>query len=296
MVKIDVSMTLAESVDAFPQLAREFERLGLDYCCGGRSTLGEACAMTGLDPEATIAELSAAATTSGSAEWTTMTADVLVDHLEATHHRYLRDEMPRVTALVDKIVSVHGARHPELMEVASCFAHVCADIEPHMAKEERMLFPMIRELVTSTGMPSFHCGSLRNPISVMLSEHDAVGSLLARLHLDEAGAPPPCRAALAAVGQLAGVLVHRAAHHDHGFAGIRPLRHGAIEQARQSIRVQHGVVVQPKVVIKTLLQRRLEGTVHAPAPEQRAIAMHHAHPGVGLTHRLRCPVSAAVIG
>ncbi len=191
MVKIDVSTTLAEAVNAFPQLAREFERRGLDYCCGGRSTLGEACAMTGLDPEATIAELSAAATTSGSAEWTTMTADVLVDHLEATHHRYLRGEMPRVTALVDKIVSVHGARHPELVEVASCFAHVCADIEPHMVKEERMLFPMIRELVTSTGMPSFHCGSLRNPISVMLSEHDAVGSLLARLHRLTNGYTPP---------------------------------------------------------------------------------------------------------
>ena len=177
-MKIDVSTTLAEAVDAFPQLAREFERRGLDYCCGGQRTLGDACALIGLDPASTVAELSQAGMPAGAAEWTTMTADVLVNHIEATHHRYLWDELPRVNALVDKIVSVHGARHPELVEIASCFSRVRADLEPHMVKEERVLFPMIRELATSAGVPAFHCGSLRNPISVMLSEHDAVGDLL----------------------------------------------------------------------------------------------------------------------
>ena len=120
-----------------------------------------------------------------------MTADVLVDHLVATHHRYLWAELPRLTALVDKIVSVHGTRHLELVQIASCFAEVRADLEPHMLKEERMLFPMIRELATSTGVPTFHCGSLRNPISVMLSEHDAVGDQLVRLRGLTDGYTPP---------------------------------------------------------------------------------------------------------
>ncbi len=192
MNEIDVSMTLAEAVDAFPELAREFERRGLDYCCGGGRTLGEACALIGADPDATAAEL-AAALIGGSdpAAWSTMSADALVDHLEAVHHRYLRDEMPRVTALVDKIVSVHGSRHPELVDVAACFAHIRADLEPHMLKEERVLFPMIRELAGSSGLQSFHCGSLRNPISVMLSEHDAVGDLLAKLRQLTNGYTPP---------------------------------------------------------------------------------------------------------
>ncbi len=215
MVKIDVSTTLAEAVDAFPQLAREFERRGLDYCCGGRRTLGEACALIGLDPEATIAEFSVAGATSGSAEWTTMTADVLVDHLEATHHRYLWEEMPRVTALVDKIVSVHGARHPELVDIASCFAHVRADLEPHMLKEERMLFPMIRELVTSSGVPSFHCGSLQNPIAVMLSEHDAVGDLLAQLHRLTDGYTPPADGCASYVACFAAMAELEADTHLH---------------------------------------------------------------------------------
>ena len=202
---------MAEVVDAFPQLAREFERRGLDYCCGGQRPLGDACVLAGLDPVTTIAELEAmgaVGVASGTAEWTTMTADVLVDHIEATHHRYLWDEMPRIMALVDKIVAVHGTRHPELTEIASCFDSLCADLGPHMLKEERALFPMIRELATSMEVPTFHCGSLRNPISVMLSEHDAVGNLLAKLRLLTDGYTSPADgcatyiACFAAMGEL----------------------------------------------------------------------------------------------
>jgi regulator of cell morphogenesis and NO signaling len=194
MMKIDASMTLAEAVDAFPQLAREFEQRGLDYCCGGQRSLADACVSIGLDPTVTISELAkvpAACETDtdmrGGA-WTTMTADELVDHLEATHHRYLWDEMPRVASLVDKIVSVHGSRHPELVDVATCYARLCADLGPHMGKEERVLFPMIRQLATSPEGPAFRCG---NPIAVMLIEHDAVGELLAELRRLTDGYTPP---------------------------------------------------------------------------------------------------------
>ena len=191
MMTIDESMTLAEVVDAFPHLARELERHHLDYCCGGGRTLGAACASAGVDVPTLLADLSQVGGATDPGDWTTMTADALVDHIEATHHRYLWDEMPRVTALVDKIVAVHGARHPELTAVAACFADVCADLAPHLLKEERMLFPMVRELATSTGMPSFHCGSLRNPISVMLAEHDAVGALLVTLRRLTGDYTPP---------------------------------------------------------------------------------------------------------
>jgi len=189
--QLDVSMTLAEAVDAFPVLAREFEKRGWDYCCGGNRTLDESCTLAGLDPSSTIAELSWLSAMVEPAEWTTMAADVLVDHLEATHHRFLCDELPRVTTLVDKLVGTHGERHRELVDVAQCFATLRADLEPHLVKEERVLFPMIRELAVSTDAPSFHCGSLRNPISVMLSEHDAVGELLATLRQLTSGYTPP---------------------------------------------------------------------------------------------------------
>lgn len=161
MVQIDVSTRLADAVDAHPQLAREFERRGLDYCCGGARTIAEACAPLGLDPAVTVDELAAAAQVAEPAAWTTMTLVELVGHLETTHHRYLWDEMPRVTALLEKIEGVHGGRHPELSEVSRCFALVRADLEPHMLREERVLFPMIRELETSSDVPAFHCGTLK---------------------------------------------------------------------------------------------------------------------------------------
>ena len=115
----------------------------------------------------------------------------LVDHLESTHHEYLWAEMPRLSALADKVVAVHGERHPELAAINDCYSTIRADLEPHLTKEERVLFPMIRELATASTAASFHCGSLRNPISVMLSEHDTVGELLRQLRQLTDGYQPP---------------------------------------------------------------------------------------------------------
>ena len=181
MTKIDPTMTLGVLVNTHPELARELERRGLDYCCGGKKTLADACVNKGLDLTLTVAELAATATQGVDAVWSTMNAIELVDHLESTHHRYLWDELPWLSALVAKIVSVHGESHPELSAIAECYEKVRADLEPHLIKEERVLFPMIRELAVAQSAPSFHCGTLRNPISMMLREHDAVGELLAQL-------------------------------------------------------------------------------------------------------------------
>ncbi len=191
METIDPTMTLGALVNLHPELAREFERRGLDYCCGGGESLADACESRGLGSAAIAAELAVIATEDSAGDWSTMAAADLVDHLEATHHRYLWDELPRLSALVAKIVSVHGERHPELDAVSARYEEMRADLEPHLLKEERVLFPMIRELAAADSSPSFHCGTLRNPISVMLSEHDAVGELLARLRQLTNGYQPP---------------------------------------------------------------------------------------------------------
>jgi regulator of cell morphogenesis and NO signaling len=115
----------------------------------------------------------------------------LVDHIESTHHRYLHEELPRLAALTQKVVGVHGGRHPELREVEATYAELQADLEPHLMKEERVLFPMIRELAESRTLPSFHCGSISNPISMMLLEHDRAGELLAALRELTDGYQPP---------------------------------------------------------------------------------------------------------
>jgi len=186
---IDPQMTLGALVNAHPELAREFERRGLDYCCGGEQSLADACAVQGIDPAVAVSELSAASTDAG--EWPTMGAVALVDHLVDTHHRYLWAELPRLSALVAKVVSVHGARHPELHTIAKCYEEARADLAPHMLKEEQVLFPMIRELAGASASPTFPCGTLQNPISVMMREHDRVGELLGELrHLTNDYQPP----------------------------------------------------------------------------------------------------------
>jgi regulator of cell morphogenesis and NO signaling len=180
MDAIDTATTLADIVIANPSLARELERRKLDYCCGGGQTLAEACAAAGLDAAAVAANLGGAQTLETSPAATTDMAE-LVDHIEATHHRYLWEELPRLDALLEKVRSVHGGRHPELSTVSELFAALRADLEPHLTKEERVLFPMIRELARAEIRPVFHCGSVRNPISVMMREHDAAGDILARM-------------------------------------------------------------------------------------------------------------------
>jgi regulator of cell morphogenesis and NO signaling len=214
MPSIVPGSTLAEIVTDHPDLARELERRSLDYCCGGHRTLAEACATVGLDPTGTAAELSAAGTAAPE-PWADLGPAELVDHLEATHHAYLHDELPRLSALVEKVADVHGARHPELDEIEQAYAALRADLEPHLAKEERVLFPMIRELATADTAPAFHCGSLRNPISVMLREHDQAGELLARLRDLTDGYTAPADACASYLALFAGLEHLEADTHLH---------------------------------------------------------------------------------
>ena len=179
-MSITTEITLAELVSADPAAAPVLEGHGLDYCCGGQRTLRDACASAGIDAERVLVDL-AAAPPQPTASWATMAPAELVDHLESTHHAYLHAALPRLDELAAKVAGVHGERHGELSDVAATVVELRADLEPHLAKEERILFPMIRELVSSDATPQFHCGSLRNPILVMLREHDRAGELLADL-------------------------------------------------------------------------------------------------------------------
>jgi regulator of cell morphogenesis and NO signaling len=175
-----LDMTLADIVTTQPSAAPTLERHHLDYCCGGRQTLVDACTANGLDARAVLDELKEAPA-EREPDWAAMSPTELVDHLEATHHRYLHDELPRLAALAVKVAGVHASRHPELNTVADLVLALRADLEPHLAKEEHVLFPMIRELAAADVAPAFHCGTLANPIRMMLLEHDRAGDLLAAL-------------------------------------------------------------------------------------------------------------------
>lgn len=176
--------TLATIVNADPNAARVLEQHHLDYCCGGGRTLQQACDDAGVDIATVMSDL-AAEPSGRSAHWAAMSPGELVDWIEATHHRYLHEELPRLDALAQKVASVHGARHPELTAVEAAYDALRSDLEPHLQKEEVVLFPRIRRLgaeqTAATAIPSLACSTLSAPISVMLSEHDRAGSLMADL-------------------------------------------------------------------------------------------------------------------
>lgn len=182
---IDTTTTLGDLVTAHPRLAGELDRRGLDYCCGGARSLDDAARAAGLDPATLAGELAEVAAAGGEDDiqpWAAMGIVELTDHILATHHRYLWDELPRVQALAEKVASAHGDRHPELAEVCRLTTELRADLEQHLGKEERVLFPAIAALAaTDAPVPEFHFGRVANPIATMLIEHDRAGDLLADL-------------------------------------------------------------------------------------------------------------------
>lgn len=178
MTHVVDTRTLGDLVAANPATARTLDRLGLDYCCHGERTLAEACEQAGLDVAAVLAELDAVAP-GGDRSWTELDPPALADHIVASHHRYLVEELPLLDALAEKVLGVHRDRHPELVSVRSLVAAIRADLEPHLLKEERILFPAIHDL--ARGRTQFPFGSLSNPVRMMLLEHDRAGDLLAAL-------------------------------------------------------------------------------------------------------------------
>ena len=177
--------TVGQMVVERPQRSRVFDRLHIDYCCGGKRTLEEACTKRGLDLKTVIAELEAfdaeAEAQGDAVRPANLTMTELADDIERTHHAYLREELPRLGGLVKKVSAVHGQAHPWLTGLTSVYAELVAELEPHMLKEEQILFPLIRELDQAATAPSFHCGSVGNPIRMMEMEHQNAGAALGRI-------------------------------------------------------------------------------------------------------------------
>jgi regulator of cell morphogenesis and NO signaling len=181
MTNLNAQTTVGELVRERPARSRVFEQHRIDYCCGGKRPLAEVCAERSLDLDKILSELQA----SDQADTRLVDADAmglaeLADHIVATHHAYLREEMPRLDFMTRKVAAVHGDTEPRLRQIREVYVAFQEELTAHMMKEEQILFPMIREIETATAAPQFHCGSLANPIAQMESEHDSAGDALAQ--------------------------------------------------------------------------------------------------------------------
>lgn len=178
-----------------PSRARVLERRAIDYCCQGRRTLAEACAHAALPLHEVIEDLQAESLEPAlsSARVAILPRDPaeLIRHILEVHHAYLWAEMPRLTEMAAKVLRAHGDRRPELAEVARVWSRMRDDLEPHLTKEEGVLFPWILRLAGTPG-PRRPYASVRAPIDMMESEHETVGRFLVELRfLTEGFQVPP---------------------------------------------------------------------------------------------------------
>lgn len=165
--------------------AQVFKKYGLDFCCGGKKTVKEACAEKGLDVTKIEQELQQADKNSVTRplpydDWS---LDFLADYIVNTHHSYVKKALPDLRTYAAKVARVHGNRHPELIAIQQLVEEVNAELTTHLLKEEKVLFPYIKEMVTSAnnGQPAAHkahFGTVQNPISMMEMEHEMAGQAL----------------------------------------------------------------------------------------------------------------------
>jgi regulator of cell morphogenesis and NO signaling len=194
--------TVREYATETPNATRVFEKLKIDYCCGGGRSLGEACAVAGVPLDEVERLLEQAGKVSGEMPPGVLsgTLSELIDYILDTHHAFTRDEMERITALADKVASKHGGNHPELPGVRTLFLKLCDDLRPHMFKEEMVLFPYVRQLeqAAAQGRPAPFApfGTVGNPIRMMMFEHDTAGDILRELRAAAQDYAPPADACI----------------------------------------------------------------------------------------------------
>lgn len=223
-----------------PAAPRVFEKLGIDYCCGGKRPLAEAChaANLNVDEVLELLEKACAGTSTTQRDWQSESIAALITHIKETHHKYTREEIGRLTALLAKVCSVHGNNHPELLQIRDLFLALSSELTAHLMKEEMVLFPYLVRMEAAVtenapvARPPF--GSVQNPIAMMEHEHDSAGSALHAMREITSGYTPPADACVSYQTLYKALAAFEADLHQHIHLENNVLfpRAVAMEQAR----------------------------------------------------------------
>jgi regulator of cell morphogenesis and NO signaling len=184
---IAATRTVREIALEQPYSIRVFEYFGIDYCCGGRKPLAEACGTRNVSVDVVLAALDSAATIAEPApvDWPQTTLQELIGHIVSKHHTYVKAELPRLAVLAQKVVNRHGDTQAHLPALKRAVAQLDEELTHHLAKEEIVLFPYIAALeaamASGGAIPDACFGTVANPIAMMTSEHDAAGGILAEI-------------------------------------------------------------------------------------------------------------------
>jgi len=180
--------TIGDLVAEDYRTAGIFQKYGIDFCCGGKRVLSHACHKKNIDSNLVISELSQLdnSSTEPDNNFTQWEPDMLTNHIVNTHHAFVRNKIPEIKAYSTKVARVHGARHPEVVEIAFIFDMLSNELTEHLESEENILFPYINYLVraktdgNTPEKPFF--GSLENTITMMEADHDDAGKELSKIN------------------------------------------------------------------------------------------------------------------
>ena len=198
---LTITKTVRDYAIETPQTIPVFEKLGIDYCCGGNRPLEETCAAANLNLNEVLKALDTALAEPvrpGDRELKAGSLGELISHIVKTHHVYMRTQIPEVERLMEKVYSKHGANHPELAHIRSLFHGLGQELTTHLMKEENILFPYIERMEESVLQhdpilpPPF--GTVANPVRMMEHEHDNAGLVLRALRDASQGYTPPADA------------------------------------------------------------------------------------------------------
>jgi regulator of cell morphogenesis and NO signaling len=170
---VNLETTLADLVIATPRAARVLYRHRLDFCCGGRRSLADVCAQTGLDADGIVREIDAAHDDGTELHPERLTPVELTDVLVQRYHEPLRAELPRLLELARKVERVHAAKPDCPVGLSAHLVDMESAIALHLDKEEQVLFPMIR---------AGRSALAHMPVKVMMQEHDDHAVNLRRVH------------------------------------------------------------------------------------------------------------------
>jgi regulator of cell morphogenesis and NO signaling len=196
-MQIHSGALVSEIATFAPGTIKVFQRHQLEFCCGGRIPLAEACAASGLDVDVVLAELEAATSTEvDPIDWSRQPLGTLVAYIVNRYHVPLREELPRLAAMADKVASRHGERLPHLRELRDVFHTLDLELHEHMTKEEAVLFPAVMSLETALdgNADSTAWRWIAQPIHLMEAEHESAGAALRRLRALSNDYQPPADA------------------------------------------------------------------------------------------------------
>jgi regulator of cell morphogenesis and NO signaling len=186
-MEINQNHIIGELVAQDYRTASVFKKYGIDFCCQGNRTIQDACDKKNIDSNIVVNDLERVIKeqSNDATDYKSWPLELLADHIEKRHHRYVEHKILEIQPYLNKICRVHGERHPELFEILQHFNASAGELTAHMKKEEFILFPFVRKMAKAKQdglkVTAPHFGTVENPVHMMMDEHTAEGDRFSKI-------------------------------------------------------------------------------------------------------------------